>query len=150
MDLCKILLCALLSAAALLPGNIATAQVVGCVATVTVYIECDGPNGCHNKNFPIDTCQAGCSGGCNCGYGLCCGNNYTSCNATGSCYTCTSPSQKAEHAAEDKTQGVAKSDERERPPRRYLVSQLMFVPDRCARSYGIVDRGSSRNERGGL
>jgi len=138
MKTTTIWLCTLISAAAFLSGSFATAQVQGCVSTRTLDITCQGPGGCDHE-FQIDICMQGCAGACNCGYGLCCGNNYTSCNASGSCYTCTSFRKKAEQSSlgasptiqKNKSRGASREEE-------YLISQLIFAPDRCRHSYGVI------------
>lgn len=132
---------------ALFAPGVAFAQYGSCVETTSVSITCQGPGGC-SSGFTLDTCRGSSSGGgyCNCGYGLCCGNHITSCNASGQCLQHSS--SKPQSTAPRESQKLARR-QRGGAPNQYMSLQMIFVPDRCAKSYGaVIPRGIVPEQKG--
>lgn len=123
-----------------------------CVHTIEVQIVCSGPGGC-NHPFAIDYCGQGCGAiqgsSCSCGYGLCCGNSISECSVSGYCTRCNSRvaiKREVQNSSQEASIGERqKSDARSR---RHVALNMIFAPDKCARSYRVIIPGEARTDRG--
>lgn len=122
----------------------------GCYDTQTVNITCDGANNCH-QTFQIDQCKTGGSGSyCNTGYGTCCGSPYSSSNASGTCFSPTGSNHSLVISTTRQDSRDPRVAQRQQPRDSTLVSaQLFLIPDRCRRSYRIIDADDLQKVAGG-
>jgi|SRR5260370_4316865 len=106
-----------------------------CIGTGSYTITCDNSAAhCHSWQV-IYYCTSGCMGSsCITGYGLCCGNQYSSSSATGYCNYCTSPVRAA--GSEDTRPTISRQLSKEISD---IPLRLIFVPDHCAKTYGVFD-----------
>lgn len=131
----------------------AAAQSNNCLSTETIYT-------C-NSQCAMDICVGGGGPGgyCSCGYGECCGHQYESCNASGSCSCVGDGCEGAKNklkASKDMLptddlsfaeqgqrsfigQRIAKSALDGVPSvRDVTLTMIVYVPDRCTKSYGVI------------
>ena len=133
-----------------------TAKAI-CYTTITIRFHCPAQN-C-DETIGMDVCPQGKQGGyCITGWGLCCGIQYSSTSASGNCQCNGYPGcqrrrlpSETEFLAQDelvlpdvpetKSEGKAlrsATSERDSSPRRLILSRVVYLPDRCSHSYGIV------------
>jgi hypothetical protein len=136
--------------AAMIAPTFARADIVEgeCYGTLTYYMYCSGEGGC-KEYFPIDTCIDGTDGSfCNTGYGLCCGTPIEEDNASGECEDARRALKHGGRSAAKAVDAVALL----RSPGNSVLDLLpraIFVPDRCAHSYGVIDPGAFHKTSGG-
>jgi hypothetical protein len=138
--------------------SITAVASAGCYGIGEVQIPCQGSDGCQSS-YAYDYCIPGTWGSfCATNYGSCCGNDYDTHSAEGSCY-CTgygcdakkSPKSNDLFLVED-TLSLASSARRPvlraradamraveiSAVRNLMLSQMMFIPDKCDGSFRAV------------
>ena len=128
-----------------------SAQAQHCLDTVETQITCDGPGGCHH-DFVVDHCTTGSNGGyCTTGYGTCCGSNYSSSSASGTCSWAPTRASGSQQPNGGKTASSIQKVELRSNSRQSvdLYARMFFVPDQCRKSYGIVGPDELQKIRGG-
>jgi hypothetical protein len=138
------------AATAVIAPTFAKADIVGgeCYGTLTVLIHCSNSEGCKDI-MAIDSCITGTDGSlCNSGYGLCCGSPFEEHNAS---QDCEDVRRASKHSGSSRAGGA--NPIALRPPINSvsdLSLRVIFVPDRCAHSYGVIDPGAFKKTSGGI
>jgi hypothetical protein len=118
-------------------------------------INCTGTNGC-TDSYPLQFCEAGCSyGHCGAqGYALCCDDQWrpkavygaNQCGGSQDCGECGAIPLKARHHAplhkerlvRDRLEIATKQEGVGLDPGYLAEDTMLFVPNRCRRTYGIL------------